>query len=180
MSYQQRLFDGFSVTHERGMIGSFQIEDEDIAHFQADDVVVLVVVGTTAGASFKHDPSGDWVRTNKLTAHQVRVADGVMKEEIIEFYNLLGDQLPFTRPGHSTAAAQTAQSAPASSTSGGSTHVDPSVASTGNNAVQDPDDEDTPDDQDFTYEEDTTVGIVVEANPPRDPALAAFLNAETA
>jgi hypothetical protein len=169
VSYQQRLFDGYTVTHERGMISSFQIEDEDIKHFQADDVLVLVVTGTVAGGSFKHDPSGDWVRTNKLTAHQVRVADGVMKEELIEFYNLLGDQLPFTRPGSGSGPSR-------SSGASGSTHVDPSVAVAGNNAVQDGEDEETPSDPDFSYMEGE---VGYDSSAPRDEVLAAFLNTET-
>jgi hypothetical protein len=158
MSVQQRLFDGYSVSHERGAISSFQIEDSDIRHFQADDILVLVVTATVSGGSFKHDTSGDWVRTNKLVAHQVRVADGVMKDEIVEFYNLMGEQLPFTLPAASR-----------SSSSGGSTHVDPSVASSGNTGGDDDDD----DDQDFSYV-DASQGAPADA--PRDAALAAFLD----
>lgn len=177
MSYQQRLFDGYTVSHEKGTVSTFQIEDEDIQHFQADGTIVLVLTATIAGGSFKHDTSGDWVRTNKLTTHEVRVATGVMKEEIVEFYNLLGDQLPFARPASGTATTGAASSG-TSSLPGGSTHVDPSVAPTGNTGELDPDDDDTPADQDFSYEVDDTVDQAVAANgdTPRDKALAAFLN----
>jgi hypothetical protein len=169
MNYQQRLFDNYTVSHERGTLSSFSIEDDDIPHFQADDVLVFVVTATVSGASYKHDTSGDWVRTNKLTTHEVRVADGVMKEEIVEFYNLAGDQLPFVRPG--------AQSAPSSPAAGGSTHVQPSVASAGNTESdsdeedeEDEDEEDNQDEQDLSSTDQTA----------RDTVLAAFLDEQSA
>jgi hypothetical protein len=161
MSYQQRLFDGYTVSHERGTLSAFTIEDEDIRHFKADDVVVLVVTATVGGAAFKHDVSGDWLRVNKLTAHEVRVAEGVMKEEIVEFYNLAGDQLAFARPGGSTSSGPAQGSAQS-----GSTHVDPSVASAGNTPNAD---EDEDDDQDFSNGQASPDGQA-------DPVLAAFLN----
>jgi hypothetical protein len=164
MSYQQRLFDGYTVSHERGTLSAFTIEDEDIRHFKADDVVVLVVTATVGGAAFKHDVSGDWLRVNKLTAHEVRVAEGVMKEEIVEFYNLAGDQLAFARPGGS---ASSVSSGPAQgSAQSGSTHVDPSVASAGNTPNAD---EEEDDDQDFSNGQASPDGQA-------DPVLAAFLN----
>jgi hypothetical protein len=173
VSYQQRLFDGYTVSHERGTIGSFQIEDEDIRHFRADDVVVLVVTASIAGGSYKHDASGDWVRTNKLTAHQVRVADGVMKEEIVEFYNLAGDQLPFVSSGGSGNSGSSGSTTGAPSSSG-STHVDPSVAAAGNTSddtdEEDEDEEDSQDEQDFSPA----------GQEERDKVLATFLNEQSA
>jgi hypothetical protein len=170
VNYQQRLFDNYTVSHERGTLSSFSIEDDDIPHFQADDVLVFVVTATVSGASYKHDTSGDWVRTNKLTTHEVRVADGVMKEEIVEFYNLAGDQLPFVRPGAQSAA----QNAPSSPAASGSTHVQPSVASTGNTSddtdEEDEEEEDTQDEQDFSSSDQSA----------RDKVLDAFLNEQSA
>jgi hypothetical protein len=169
VSYQQRLFDGYTVTHERGTLGSFQIEDEDIKHFQADGTIVLVVTGTVVGGSFKHDPSGDWVRTNKLVTHEVRVASGVMKDEIVEFYNLGGDQLAFGPSNSSSSAGRSGGAV-------GSTHVDPSVASGGNPDLDDEDD----DDQDFSFADSAGAlpgGVQIQATgAARDEALAAFLD----
>ena len=164
MSYQQRLFDGYTVTHERGTLSSFSIEDEDIKHFRADDVVVLVVTATIAGGAYKHDTSGDWVRTNKLVTHEVRVADGVMKDEIVEFYNLAGDQLAFSRPsGSAMSPAMSSQGPPGN----GSTQVEPGVASSGNTGESSESSE-SGSDQGVS---DPHVG-----NAARDQVLAAFLD----
>lgn len=166
MNVQQRLFDGYTVSRERGALAPFTIEDEDIKHFQADDVLVLVVTATVSGGSYKHDTSGDWVRTNKLTTHEVRVADGVMKEEIVEFYNLAGDQLVFARSG----AQRPPSSASGPGGGNGSTHVDAGVASAGNTSDEtdegDEDEGEEQDDQDFSPVDATA----------RDTVLAAFLN----
>jgi hypothetical protein len=174
MTIQQRLFDGYSVPHERGTLGGFEIEDEDVEHYRADDVLVLVVTATVVGGSFKHDSSGDWVRTNKLATHEVRVADGVMKEEIVEFYNLAGDHLPFTRPGSNGSAAR--GSSPA-----GSTHVDPPIDLADDDGIQnDPDDDEDADDEDMhaaltSNGSGVTNGVGAATH---DAALAAFLDEE--
>lgn len=96
---QQVLFDGFSVEKQKGVVTGFDIEPDDMENYRADDVLVLVMTATVVGGSFKQNASGDWVRTNALKSHQVRVANGVMKDEIVEFFNLAGDELPFSRPG---------------------------------------------------------------------------------
>lgn len=128
-SYQQRLFDGFAVARERATIGKWDIEAPDIEHYRADEVLVMVVTATVAGGSYAHDNNGDWIRTNKLVAHQCRVATGVMKDEIVEFYNLAGDELPFPKRSHSASPAGTPSGSPGQ-TSGPGTSATP-AASTG-------------------------------------------------
>jgi hypothetical protein len=176
MTIQQRLFDGYSVPHERGTLGAFEIEDEDVEHFRADDVLVLVVTATVAGGSFKHDSSGDWVRTNKLATHEVRVADGVMKEEIVEFYNLGGDHLQFSNGSAARGSSPVA-----------STHVDPTaglppVDLADDDGIQNDDDDDG--DEGGDEDEDMHAALTSNGSGPangvgaatHDPALAAFLD----
>lgn len=122
MSYQQRLFDGYTVEAQRGSIGSFDIEEVDTDHYRADQVLVLVVTATVSGASFSATKAGDWVRTNKLTASQVHVVTGEQRDEIVEMFNLAGDELPF--PPHDAAAPAAAVGNPVGLVS---TPVDSSV-----------------------------------------------------
>jgi hypothetical protein len=177
--YQQRLFDGFVVEKERATLTAWEIEPDDIEHFRADEVIVMVVTATVAGGSFKHDNNGDWIRTNKLVSHQCRVASGVMKDEIVEFFNLAGDELPFTKKSHSasspgTPATGSTPGAPASSPPAGSTPVQnaPQHGNAGN-PVASPAPSATP-----TSSNTSTQGTPAHSGASgsyRDPALAAFL-----
>ena len=92
---QERLFDGFVVENERGRIVTFEIDPEDIAHFKADRELTLVVKGVVTGGSFKQTTGGEWLRTSVVTPKAVRVATGTMEEEIVEFYGLSSEELPF-------------------------------------------------------------------------------------
>jgi hypothetical protein len=106
MNTQMRLFDGYTIETEKGRIGTFDIDPDEVGFYRADEVLVLVVTATVAGESTRQTTGGDWLRTNNLKAHIVHVAQGLMRDELIEFYNLTGDELPFPTTPAAPAAPQ--------------------------------------------------------------------------
>lgn len=94
MARQLRMFEGkLPVAAFHATLGSFQIEDEDVDAYGADEHLVLVVTVTVDGASHKRNKDEEWERTAKLTVHGVRVAEGEMRENLLEVFGLWDPQL---------------------------------------------------------------------------------------
>lgn len=183
-STQGRLFDGYAIEKERVKFGPIDIEDEDVRHFKAGDGIVFVGYATVTAANVKANSSGDWVRTNGVTVHQMRVATGVMKDEIAEFYNMAGDVLPFPTKSQNQTPPQTPTSS--SPTTGpaptGSTQVDSSVAlggNTGDSTTQDSEDGEDDDEESLEDKIARASSKLKDefgtSDKSRDPALEAFI-----
>jgi hypothetical protein len=174
---QLRLFDRQVVEHFKGVLGSFDIEDDEAEHFEADATVVLIVTATVDGAVMKRAKDGDWIRTNKLMTSSVRVAVGELREELVDLFGLAaGEQLtlPVTGPVPSPGAPAAAPtSTPVVGQNGSAPPAAAAVA-----PDDDDDDEDEDEDEDDDYGGSVALPSPIKLPSPADATLRRFLEGD--
>lgn len=83
---RQERFDGFDIDDKQArFVGTFDLDDSDVAAIEFDRVVFMVVSARVGGAGIKTTKSGDIKRIDVLSVQEVRVAEGAMRDKCVDF-----------------------------------------------------------------------------------------------
>jgi len=158
MSTQGNFFDGKPIDVFKARFGGVEVDEEEAGFYEADGLLVQVMVTSMDGAAFSRTKTGGFARTNVLNIKDLRVITGEMRQQLIDMLGLsVPDQMSFsyTQPVTPTPDDSTEYAEDDDEVAYGDETSSPYDAMTGE--VFDP------------------TGVVGRVGITRDPALASFL-----